>query len=128
MVLWIDYKRSFGNLIAEIWFWTDKIHPVTINATNTPRVDLKDVHGKAAFAEFNEFSMASEKTKYQRWILAIIRALTVILPMTIVFHRFPPQIGGKVDRAGMTWNKWKPEQRSESLKRSEMKIRLKNFF
>ena len=61
---WDDYKRGFGNLNGEFWLGLDKIHRLTARSSNKLRVDLEDLHGKTAFAEYSSFSVASERAKY----------------------------------------------------------------
>ncbi|KAL9989415.1 hypothetical protein ACROYT_G003962 [Oculina patagonica] len=62
---WDDYKRGFGNLNGEFWLGLDKIHCLTVSSSNKLRVDLEDIHGKTAFAEYSSFSVRSERAKYQ---------------------------------------------------------------
>ena len=62
---WDAYKRGFGNLNGEFWLGLDKIHRLTVSSSSKLRVDLEDVHGKTAFAEYSTFSVASENAKYQ---------------------------------------------------------------
>ena len=63
---WDDYKRGFGNLNAEFWLGLDKIHRLTVSGGSYKlRVDLEDIHGKTAFAEYSSFSVTSERAKYQ---------------------------------------------------------------
>ena len=57
---WDDYKRGFGNLTGEFWLGLDKIHRLTANSRNKLRVDLEDLRGKTAFAEYSSFSVGSE--------------------------------------------------------------------
>ncbi|XP_078356667.1 ficolin-2-like [Oculina patagonica] len=61
---WADYKRGFGNLNGEFWLGLDKIHRLT-KTKNRLRVDLEDTAGKTAYAEYDMFAAASEKTKYK---------------------------------------------------------------
>ena len=61
---WDDYKRGFGNLNGEFWLGLDKIHRLTANSRKKLRVDLEDIHGNTAFAEYGSFSVASERVKY----------------------------------------------------------------
>ena len=61
---WDDYKWGFGNLNGEFWLGLDKIHRLTARSSNKLRVDLEDLHGKTAFAEYSSFSVASERAKY----------------------------------------------------------------
>ncbi|KAL9985617.1 hypothetical protein ACROYT_G008039 [Oculina patagonica] len=62
---WADYKRGFGNLNGEFWLGLDKIHRLTKATKNKIRVDLEDTASKTAYAEYNMFAVASEKTKYK---------------------------------------------------------------
>ncbi|XP_068682121.1 ficolin-2-like isoform X2 [Montipora foliosa] len=62
---WDAYKRGFGNLNGEFWLGLDKIHSVTVSSSNKLRVDLKDIHGNTAFAEYSSITVASERAKYQ---------------------------------------------------------------
>ena len=62
---WDDYKRGFGNLNGrEFWLGLNKIHRLTASSSNKLRVDLEDIHGKTAFAEYSSFAVASG-AKYQ---------------------------------------------------------------
>jgi len=62
---WDDYKRGFGNLNGEFWLGLDKIHRLTASNSNKLRVDLEDINGNTAFAEYSSFAVASERVKYQ---------------------------------------------------------------
>jgi len=61
---WNDYKRGFGNLNGEFWLGLDKIHRLTKQRSKL-RVDLEDTTGKTAYAEYDVFSVTSERAKYQ---------------------------------------------------------------
>ena len=61
---WTDYKSGFGNLTGEFWLGLDKIRRMT-KAKKKLRVDLEDTTGNTAYAEYNRFSVTSERTKYQ---------------------------------------------------------------
>ena len=61
---WDDYKRGFGNLNGEFWLGLDKIHRLTKQRSRL-RVDLEDTTGKTAYAEYDFFGVASEKSKYK---------------------------------------------------------------
>ena len=63
--VWNDYKRGFGNLNGEFWLGLDKINRLTVSSSNKLRVDLEDLEGKTAFAEYSSFAVTSEKAKYQ---------------------------------------------------------------
>ena len=61
---WADYKRGFGNLNGEFWLGLDKIHRLTKTKSRL-RVELEDKQGKAAYAEYDMFSVSDERTKYK---------------------------------------------------------------
>ncbi len=61
---WDDYKRGFGNLNGEFWLGLDKIHRLTKERSRL-RVDLEDTTGKTAYAEYDFFGVASERSKYK---------------------------------------------------------------
>ena len=48
-----DYKRGFGNQTVEFWLGLDKIHRLTVSNSSKLRVDLEDIHGATAFAEYS---------------------------------------------------------------------------
>ena len=62
---WADYKNGFGNLNGEFWLGLDKINRITNSERYRLRVDMEDTEGKTASAEYDMFSVTSEKTKYQ---------------------------------------------------------------
>ncbi|KAL9958830.1 hypothetical protein ACROYT_G035898 [Oculina patagonica] len=155
---WDDYKRGFGNLNSEFWLGLDKIHRLTVSSSNKLRVDLEDIHGKTAFAEYSSFSVTSERAKYQ----LSLGSYSGTAGDSLTNHRgsaFTTKdrdndghnsvncasvykgawwykdchhsnlnglyLNGKKDGKGMVWYHWK--NNSESVKRSEMKIRPKDF-
>ncbi|XP_022810652.1 microfibril-associated glycoprotein 4-like [Stylophora pistillata] len=61
---WGDYKRGFGNLNGEFWLGLDKIHRLTKTKSRL-RVELEDTQGKTAYAEYDMFSVSSERNKYR---------------------------------------------------------------
>lgn len=61
---WDNYKRGFGNLHGEFWLGLDKVHRLTKDRSRL-RVDLEDTNGKTAYAEYDFFGVASERTKYK---------------------------------------------------------------
>ena len=63
--LGIITKEGFGNLNGEFWLGLDKIHRQTVTGGYKLRIDLEDIHGKTAFAEYSSFSVTSERAKYQ---------------------------------------------------------------
>ncbi|KAL9975452.1 hypothetical protein ACROYT_G012613 [Oculina patagonica] len=61
---WDDYKRGFGNLNGEFWLGLDKIHRLTKEKSRL-RVDLEDINGKTAYAEYSFFGVSNEGSKYK---------------------------------------------------------------
>ena len=61
---WSDYKEGFGNLDGEFWLGLDKIYRLT-KSPRKLRVDLQDFEGNTANAEYDMFSVAAEREKYQ---------------------------------------------------------------
>ncbi|KAL9989435.1 hypothetical protein ACROYT_G003984 [Oculina patagonica] len=154
---WDDYKRGFGNLNGEFWLGLDKIHRLTVSSSNKLRVDLEDIHGKTAFAEYSSFSVTSERAKFQ----LSLGSYSGTAGDSLSYHRgaqFSTKdrdndeasgscslarkgawwykacahsnlnglyLNGKNDVKGMWWQHWKNS--NESAKKSEMKIRPKNF-
>ena len=62
---WADYKRGFGNRNDEFWLGLDNIHRLTSSKKYKLRVDLEDMSGNTAYAEYDLFAVGSEGTKYQ---------------------------------------------------------------
>ena len=62
---WADYKRGFGDLNGEFWLGLDNIHRLTKEGRNIIRVELEDVEGNTAFAEYDMFAVANEGVKYE---------------------------------------------------------------
>lgn len=62
---WADYKNGFGNLNGEFWLGLGKVNRITNSERYRLRVDMEDTEGKTAYAEYDMFSVTSEKTKYQ---------------------------------------------------------------
>ena len=62
---WQDYKNGFGNLNGEFWLGLDKIHRLTVSGSYKLRVDLENIHGNTAFAEYSSFAVSSERAKYR---------------------------------------------------------------
>ncbi|XP_031565954.1 ryncolin-1-like [Actinia tenebrosa] len=62
---WADYKNGFGDLKGEFWLGLDKINRLTHQTRNRLRVDLQDIKGKSAYAEYDYFAVSSERSKYK---------------------------------------------------------------
>ena len=61
---WSDYKRGFGNLNGEFWLGLDKIYRLT-KTNSRLRVELEDMKGRTAYAEYDFFAVSSERTNYK---------------------------------------------------------------
>ena len=61
---WDDYKRGFGNLNGEFWLGLDKINRLTKQRSRL-RVDLEDINGNTAYADYSFFGVSSERSKYK---------------------------------------------------------------
>ena len=61
---WADFRRGFGNLNGEFWLGLDKVHRLTKTKSRL-RVELEDTQGKTAYAEYDMFSVSSERNKYR---------------------------------------------------------------
>ncbi|XP_046861548.1 ryncolin-1-like [Xenia sp. Carnegie-2017] len=62
---WAEYKRGFGNLKSEFWLGLDKIHRLTSAKNNKLRIDLKHKNGLKKYAEYEDFVVKDENSKYQ---------------------------------------------------------------
>ena len=62
---WVDYKQGFGNLTGEFWLGLDKINRLTSQSNNNLLVELEDVEGNTAYAEYEAFAVSSEESKYR---------------------------------------------------------------
>ena len=62
---WQDYKNGFGSLTSEFWLGLDKINRLTSTTQNKLRIDMEDFSGKTRYAEYDFFSVASERQKYK---------------------------------------------------------------
>ena len=61
---WADFRRGFGNLNGEFWLGLDKVHRLT-KIKSGLRVELEDTQGKTAYAEYDMFSVSTERNKYR---------------------------------------------------------------
>ena len=56
--------KGFGNLNGEFWLGLDKIYRLTKERSRL-HVDLEETTGKTAYAEYDFFGVASERSKYK---------------------------------------------------------------
>ena len=50
---------------GEFWLGLDKMNRLTKEGTNRIRVDLEDTEGNTAYADYDLFTVTSERAKYQ---------------------------------------------------------------
>jgi len=62
---WNDYKAGFGQLTAEFWLGTDKIHRLTASRPSSLRVELEDWNGVKAYAIYGKFDIGDEQAQYR---------------------------------------------------------------
>ena len=62
---WEDYKNGFGNLNGEFWLGLDKMNRLTSHIKNKLRVELEDLNGNSAYAEYDFFAVSNESYKYK---------------------------------------------------------------
>ena len=60
---WDDYEHGFGDLNGEFWLGLDKIHRLTKKPSKL-RVELEDFASQTAYAEYDDFGVANEQSKY----------------------------------------------------------------
>ena len=62
---WESYKNGFGNLSDEFWLGNDNLHRLIVADDVMLRVDMEDLKGILAYAEYTTFKVADEVAKYQ---------------------------------------------------------------
>ena len=61
---WNDYQNGFGDVRGEFWLGLDKINRLTRHGGSKLRVDLEDIAGSVAYAEYERFSVLGSQTSY----------------------------------------------------------------
>ena len=62
---WESYKNGFGNLSDEFWLGNDNLHRLIVADDVMLKVDMEDLKGILAYAEYMTFKVADEGAKYQ---------------------------------------------------------------
>ncbi|XP_071835344.1 uncharacterized protein [Apostichopus japonicus] len=62
---WDTYKIGFGDVSANFWLGNDKIHYLTAQKNYKLRFDITTSGGQSQYAEYTEFAIESETTKYR---------------------------------------------------------------
>ena len=90
---WADFKRGFGSLNGEFWLGLEKMHRLTKTKSRL-RVELEDTRGKTAYAEYDMFSVSSERNKYRLGLGECFQSVDwsisarIVLKDTTRFERF----------------------------------------
>ncbi|KAH8345554.1 hypothetical protein KR084_008960, partial [Drosophila pseudotakahashii] len=61
---WNDYKNGFGDLDGEFFIGLEKLHQLTKDKSQELSIKLEDANGITAYANYNEFEIASEQESY----------------------------------------------------------------
>ena len=62
---WESYKNGFGNLSGEFLLGNDNLHRLIVADDVILKVDMEDLKGILAYAEYTTFKVADEGAKYQ---------------------------------------------------------------
>ncbi|XP_033741958.1 angiopoietin-4-like [Pecten maximus] len=62
---WDDYKNGFGTPHGEYWIGNENIHLLTSSQPYTLRIELGQVSGQQGYAEYEIFTVSSEKDFYR---------------------------------------------------------------
>ncbi|XP_013388271.1 techylectin-5B-like [Lingula anatina] len=62
---WEAYKHGFGNLNTEFWLGNEYLYQMTNARRYELRVDMEDVAGNKAYAQYDYFAIGSEKENYK---------------------------------------------------------------
>ncbi|EDO49905.1 predicted protein [Nematostella vectensis] len=62
---WDEYKMGFGDKNGEFWLGLDNIHAMTSQRGYRVRFDLEDFEGNTRYAEYDDFRVGDETTKYK---------------------------------------------------------------
>ncbi|XP_062599067.1 ficolin-2-like [Saccostrea cucullata] len=69
---WKDYKEGFGDPDKEYWLGNDAIHYLTDRKQDELWIDLESFSGSFVYARYSNFSVGSEKDKFQLSIAGYI--------------------------------------------------------
>lgn len=62
---WDEYASGFGNPETEFWIGNDALHSLTTRANMSLRIEFVDIYGKAWYAEYDSFRVASGAEDYR---------------------------------------------------------------
>ncbi|KAG1656697.1 Protein scabrous [Nymphon striatum] len=65
---WQEYKEGFGNRQNEYWIGNEALHYLTDQANYTLRIELWDISDNYSFADYEDFYVSDESTKYRLFI------------------------------------------------------------
>ncbi|KAI8510971.1 Fibrinogen C domain-containing protein 1 [Branchiostoma belcheri] len=154
---WADYRSGFGRPTTEYWLGNDLLHQLTAGQDYSLYVQLQDQAGEKAFAQYDSFKVGSVEEKYRLSVSgyngtagdaldrhdqqyfstsdkdndgnAAINSLRATGGWWYYRGCVQTNLNGLYQGSGnlgrgVTWLPWRG---SHSLKRTEMKIRPKDF-
>lgn len=62
---WDDYATGFGAPDSEFWLGNKALHSLTTGANMSLRIEFVDIYGKAWYAEYDTFTVASASEDYR---------------------------------------------------------------
>ena len=62
---WTEYKSGFGDLAGEHWLGNDNIQILTKPQKQQVKIHLQSSDGETVFAEYSDFWIGDESTKFQ---------------------------------------------------------------
>uniref|UniRef100_A0A3P9H6J4 Angiopoietin 4 n=1 Tax=Oryzias latipes TaxID=8090 RepID=A0A3P9H6J4_ORYLA len=65
---WREYKAGFGDTLGEHWLGNEVLYQLTSQSQYTMRVELKDWEGNSAHAQYDRFTLTSERQQYRLYL------------------------------------------------------------
>ncbi|XP_024120930.1 angiopoietin-1 [Oryzias melastigma] len=65
---WREYKEGFGDMLGEHWLGNEALYQLTSQSQYTMRVELKDWEGNSAHAQYDRFTLTSERQQYRLYL------------------------------------------------------------
>uniref|UniRef100_A0A7N8XB44 Angiopoietin 4 n=1 Tax=Mastacembelus armatus TaxID=205130 RepID=A0A7N8XB44_9TELE len=65
---WKEYKMGFGDVLGEHWLGNEVLYLLTSQGQYSLRVEVRDWEGNPAHAQYDRFSLASEKQQYRLYL------------------------------------------------------------
>ncbi|CAK6974480.1 angiopoietin-4 [Scomber scombrus] len=65
---WREYKMGFGDVFGEHWLGNEVLYLLTSQSQYSLRIELKDWEGNVAHAQYDRFTLASERQQYRLYL------------------------------------------------------------